>query len=208
MEKKKIIVLGGGGHAKVVAGTLLRLPEYEVIGFLDDAVERASLLETRKLGKMFPVPQNLETTLLALGIGHVGKTAFRNKLIKEYEEAGYTFETVVAPSAIINHGVTLGKGVFISDMVTLHPEVIIDDYAIISNSTCINHECRIGRNTHICPGVMISGNVVIGSDSLLGTGSSAIHGITIGNECIISAGHTVIKNLKDKEHVSLFKFKQ
>lgn len=207
MEKKKIIVLGGGGHAKVVAGALLRMPDYEIVGFLDDAAERVSLLGTKKLGGIFPVPTNLETNLLAIGIGHVGKTAFRNKLIKEYEEAGYTFETIVAPSAVITHGVTLGKGVFISDMVTLQPEVTIEDYAIISNSSCINHECRVGRNTHICPGVMISGNVTIGSDTLLGTGSSVIHGVTIGNDCIVPAGHTVIKNLQDKEHLSLFKFK-
>lgn len=206
MEKKKIIIVGGGGHAKVVAGALLRLPEYEIIGFLDDSDGRTSLLGTPKLGKIFPAPTNLETTLLALGVGHVGKTDIRNKIIDSFEQAGYQFETVVAPTATITHGVTLGKGVFLSDYVTLQPEVTIGDYAIISNSSCVNHECSIGRNTHICPGVMISGNVSIGSDSLIGTGSSLIHGISVGNNCIVPAGSTVIKNMQDGEHVSMFKF--
>lgn len=205
MGKKKIIIVGGGGHAKVIAGTLLRMPEYEIIGFLDDSTERVSLLGKPKLGKIFPIPQYLESNILVLGIGHVGKTSFRNRLIAEYEEANYVFETIVAPSSVITHGVTLGKGVFISDMVTLQPEVVIGDYAIISNSVCVNHECAIGRNTHICPGVMISGNVTVGNNVLLGTGSALIHGITVGNDCIVPAGCTVIKNLKDKESVSLFK---
>ncbi len=204
MDKKQIIVVGGGGHAKCVAAVLLRLPQYEVIGFLDDSKDQTSLLGMPKLGRINPVEKNLTTKYLALGVGHVGKTEVRNAIIGSYEKAGYSFETIIAPTVLSNFVAHIGKGVYIADGVILQPDVVINDYAIISNIACINHDCRVGRNTHICPGVMISGNVTIGEDSLLGTGSSVVHGVSIGSNCIVAAGQTVIKNLHDNENLSAF----
>ena len=207
MAKKKVIILGGGGFAKEIAGVLFRLPKYEFIGFLDDDKTRKSVLGKPNLGGIFPINKKLKTKYVALGIGHVGKTIVRNKIINEYEKAGYIFETIVSPASIVTKSVTLGKGSYVADGAVIQPDTHIADYAIINSNSFIGHDGNIGRNTHICPGVMVAGNVKIGNDSFLGIGSNIVHGITIGNECSVPAGQTVIKNLRDTEKIGLFKFK-
>jgi UDP-perosamine 4-acetyltransferase len=205
MEKKEVIILGGGGFAKEVAGVLFRLPNHEVLGFLDDNEARISLLGKPRLGALFPVKNDLPTKVVVLGIGHVGKTKVRDTIIAAYEEAGYTFETVIAPSAIIAPGANIGKGVYVGDGAVVQPDTTISDHAIINGNAFIGHDSRIGRNTHICPGGMIAGGVTIGDRCLVGIGGSVIQGITVADNCIVPAGKAVVKNLKEGEHIFLFK---
>lgn len=194
MGKKKIIILGGGGHAKVLVGTILRLPDYEIIGFLDDDEQKTELLGIQRVGSLFPAQKELETKLLVLGLGHIGNSTVRKKVIAAYENAGYTFETVIAPSAIISSGAYIGKGVFIADGVVVQPDVKIGDYAIINTQASIDHDCVIGDNVHVAPGTTLSGAVTVGDNTLLGTGSSVMQEIEITNDCIIGAGAVVTKN--------------
>lgn len=205
MIKKKVIMLGGGGFAKEMAGVILRLDNYELIGFLDDNDKISNLLGKPYLGKIFPVPENTETKSVVLGIGHVGRTVVREKIIDAYEKAGFHFETIIAPTAVIAPMATIGKGVCVADGAVIEPATKVGDYAIINSMVFLGHDSTVGRNTHLCPGAMIAGNVKIGSYCLFGIGSASIHGITVGDHCLIPAGLTVYKNLKDNEHVSIIK---
>lgn len=208
IEKKKIIVVGGGGHAKQVIGTLLRLHEYEVVGFLDDKITQKEIFGIPRIGTISPTPPSLETNILALGIGHIGKFNFRKMIITNYKNAGYVFEKVVSPSAIIvPYDVKIDEGAYIGDAAILQPGVKIGKYAIINNCVCINHESTVGENTHIAPGVVVSGNVEIGNNVMIGTNSSIMQGVTIGDECLISMNAAVIKNFKKGETYSIFNSK-
>lgn len=197
-EKKKIVVLGGSGHAKQIIDTLRRIGTYDIVGFLDDNTSRETLFGVPRIGPLFPAAKNLPTNLVALGIGHVGKVTTRKKLIREYKEAGYTFETIISPTAIItDHEVTIAEGVYVGDLTVISPGVTIEKYVIINNKSCINHESVIGENTHVAPGVMVSGNVKIGQDCMIGTGSSILQGVKIGNNCLIGMGTAVVKHCQD-----------
>lgn len=198
-------MLGGGGYAKEMAGVIFRLNDYELVGFLDDNDKIPELLGKPYLGKIFPVPENLETKSVVLGIGHVGRTVVREKIIDAYEKAGYNFETIIAPTAVIASMTNIGKGVCVADGAVIAPATKVGDYAIINSMVFLGHDSTVGRNTHLCPGTMIAGNVKIGNYCLFGIGSASINGITVGDNCIVSAGLTVYKNLKDNEHVSILK---
>lgn len=205
MRKIQIIVVGGGGHAKQIIGTIKRLPQYEIIGFLDDDETIKNIWGIPNVGRISPVPPSLETNTLALGLGHVGKFNFRKKIIDDYVKAGYLFEKIVSPSAIIvPFDVEINDGAYIGDGAVLEPGVKIGKYAIINNCVCINHESTIGENTHIAPGVMVSGVVQIGNNVMVGTNSSIMQGIKIDDECIISMNSSVIKNLTKGEILSIF----
>jgi UDP-perosamine 4-acetyltransferase len=197
-EKKNIIILGGGGHAKVVTGSALRHPGYNVSGFLDDNTQKEKLLDTPRLGNLLPPNQDLPPSLFAVGIGHVGQTKKRKEIIDAYEQAGHMMETVIAPSALVNQEVTLGKGVFVADGVIIQPGVTIGDYAIINTRSSIDHDCIIGKETHIAPGSVLSGNVTVGERVLIGTGAKVIQGMTIADDCIIGAGAVVVHNCEEQ----------
>lgn len=196
MKKKKIIVLGGGGHAKVVIGTLLKMPRYEVVGFLDDDEKKTNILGIPRIGSLFPVHEERVTKVVALGLGHVGNCSLRKKVAQTYEKRGYVFETIIAPSCIISKTVQIGKGVFISDGTVIQPDVIIGDYSIINTRSSLDHDCLIGENVHIAPGVTLSGMVNVGDNTLVGTGSSVIQEISVVKNCIIGAGAVVIRDCK------------
>ena len=135
---------------------------------------------------------------MAIGIGHLGNTKRREEVIREYEKKGHTIEKIIAPTAIINHEVTLGDGVAILDGVILQPSVIIGDYSIVNTKASIDHDCRIGKHVHIAPGVTLSGNVTVGDRVLVGVGASVIQGVTIEDDCIIGAGSAVTHNCDKK----------
>lgn len=194
MEKKQIIVLGGGGHAKVLMGVLSRLPQYEVLGFLDDNENINSFFQYKRIGKLFPVDTNLPTKLVVLGLGHLGRSAFRRKVIEAYVSAGYEFETLVAPTATVSPFSTLGKGVVIADGAIVQPGSSIGDYSILNTNAVVDHDCTIGKNVHMATGVNVSGEVKVGDNVLLGTGVSVIQQINIADNCIIGAGVTVLRN--------------
>jgi sugar O-acyltransferase (sialic acid O-acetyltransferase NeuD family) len=198
MSKKQIIVVGGGGHAKQVLCTLLRMPEYEVIGFLDDNTSKTELFGIPRIGPLFRVTDELPSRLLALGIGHVGRVDFQKRVVQEYTAAGYSFETIISPTAVVvPYGVSIGEGTYIADNAIIEPDARIGNYSIINNAACINHDSVIGNHVHVAPGSIVSGNVTVGHEVLLGTGSAVIQGMTIADGSIVGAGAAVVSNLTE-----------
>lgn len=189
---QKIIVVGGGGHAKVLLSVLLRLPQYEVIGFIDDNEAITDLLGFPRLGGITKVNTSLETKTLALGLGHVGNLSFYKRVIELYTSLGFSFATIIAPTAFVSPFATIGKGVAIADGVIIQPGAVLNDYVIINTNASVDHDTVIGSYTHVAPGCAISGAVHIGSECLLGTGSAVIQGITITDGCVIGAGASVV----------------
>ena len=196
MLKKSIVVIGGGGHAKVIIGAMSKLPFCEVAGFLDDNEERTTVLTASRIGKMNGDVSELTDVprLAILGIGHVGNSIFRESIIKKYTEGGFAFKTIIADSAIVNPGVTIADGVFVADGAIIQPGASIGKHTIVNTNSSVDHDCVIGEDVHIAPGVTLSGGVHVGDHSLLGTGCSVIQGVKIGERCVIGAGTVVIKD--------------
>ena len=198
ISKTNILVLGGGGQAKVLIDVLLQLPRYNVVGFLDDNEMVGELLGVKRVGKLTTVDQTLETKMLALGLGHVGHTEFLKKTVELYTKAGFSFATIVAPTAVVSKFATLGKGVVIASGAVVQPLAVIGNYSIINTNASVDHDCSVGSFTHVAPGVAISGDVTIGSDCLIGTGAAVIQGVRITDGCTIGAGTAVVENCLQK----------
>lgn len=201
MERKQIFIVGGGGHAKVVASVLKKNTNYDVVGFFDDNTEKTSLLGIPKAGPVSPVNKNTPKSYITLGIGHVGNTTQREKITSDYETTEHTIENVIASSAIINEDVTLGKGIVIFDGAIIQPGVTIGDYSIINTKASVDHDCIIGKHVHIAPGATLSGNVTVGDGVLVGVGASVIQGVTIAKGCIVGAGAVVISDCNREDGV-------
>ncbi len=197
MDRKKVLILGAGGHAHVIAGILLQSPTHEVVGFLDDNDSKNDMLGIKKLGKLTPVNHDLPTKNVVMGIGQVGNRTLYKKIITMYEEVGFTFETVIAPSAKVSPFATIGKGVIVADGAIIQPLANIGDYTIINTNSSVDHECTIGNYCHVAPGCTLSGNITIGNECFLGTGTSVIHGISITDNCILGAGSVVIASCNE-----------
>ena len=194
---KKIAIIGGGGHAKVVASIILKLSEYEIIGYAD----------TKDMGKLLGFPYlgtddsfiskyRNKIEFVALGVGQIETCEIRKCIVKKYEDANFKFPSVVSPTAIINRNVKIGKGTVIMDGVVINVDTKIGEYSIVNTNSTIEHDCKIGDFVHIAPGVTMSGNVTIGNNCMIGVGSIIIQGIKIIANTFVGAGSVVTKNIE------------
>ncbi|MCF6296436.1 MAG: acetyltransferase [Flavobacteriaceae bacterium] len=193
---KKIAIIGGGGHAKVVASIILKLNKYEIIGYIDTN-KKEDFLGLTYLGNdddFIKLYKN-KIEFVALGIGQIETSKIRKTIVAKYENSNFKFPTIISPTAIINKNVKIGNGTVVMDGVVVNVDSNIGDYSIINTNSTIEHDCKIGNYVHVAPGVTLSGEVKIEDNCLIGTGSNIIQGTTITSEVVLGAGSTVHKNI-------------
>ncbi len=194
-----VIILGAGGHAKVLIEALLKSGNL-IAGIVDPDPKLAGveILGVPVLGgddvvNEFP-PSEIQ---LVNGLGSVGLPFKRQQIFERFKGMGYKFATVVHPSAVVASDVELGEGAQVMAGAVIQPGCCIGINCIINTRASVDHDCIIGDHVHIAPGVTMSGIIKIGSDSHIGTGATLIQGISIGIGCLIAAGAVVIKDIAD-----------
>jgi len=197
MNERNVIVIGGGGHAKVVINTL-QLMDCVIVGILDPKIISGSYVSGVKvLGDDKCIKNySAEEIVLANGIGMIPGNNIRWEVQAHYNAEGYDFLSLLHPSAIVAEDVKLNAGVQIMAGVVIQPGVEIGKGTIINTKTSIDHDCVIGDKCHLAPGVTLSGNVEIGTKSFIGVGSTIMQDVTIGTNCVIGACSIVSKDIK------------
>lgn len=198
--KKKIIIIGAGGHAKVLLNAL-GSKKSEVIGFTDSETKNhgKSIVGVKVLGNDDVLKQYCpDDVVLVNGVGYVKRGCDeRKKVYERLKNSGYEFLTVVHETAVLSLGVELSEGVQVMAGVVLQPDVKVGPNVIINTGACLDHDCHIDAHTHIAPGVVLSGGVKVGSGTLIGTGSNVKQGVTIGSNTVIGVGSAVYKDVED-----------
>lgn len=191
----KTIIIGAGGHAKVIIDMLRANPHVSIVGCIGQ--ERgAAVLGIPVIGDDSSLPE-----LLKQGIRHafvaIGNNSTRRRLALYAENLGFELINAVSPQAYIAPSVVLGRGVAVMAGSIIQPDCRIGSYSIINTGATIDHDSVIGEACHIAPGSTLSGNVSVGDESFLGTGTVAIDGMHIGKGCMIGAGAVVIRAIPD-----------
>lgn len=199
-KHKPVIIIGGGGHAKVLADCLM-LYRKEIIGFTDpDPSSRDNLASyyIKHLGRdeeIFSFSQ--DEVLLVNGLGGVEKLTPRKVIYTAFQQKGYEFASVIHPSAIIANDVILEEGVQIMAGAVIQPSVVIGANSIINTNASIDHDSCIGKSAHIAPGTVLSGSVKVSDNTFIGAGSTVLQGILIGRNVMIGAASLVNSNIPD-----------
>lgn len=196
-----VLVIGGGGHAKVLISTLL-LMRREILGFVDPQPRMSSVLGVSQLGDDEVVFRHRpDQVSLVNGVGSVDSTVLRRSIFEKFRNAQYIFETVIHPSAVVACEVQLGQGVQIMAGVIMQPGSRIGENAIINTRASVDHDCYVGAHAHVAPGVTLSGHVHIGEGAHIGTGANIIQGITVGASSVVGAGAVVIRDVPAETRV-------
>ena len=192
-----VIVVGGGGHARVVTDCL-RLRNIEVLGVVDHALEPDKVVFDRivclggddVIGRYAP-----DDIRLANGIGSVGDTTRRRDLFERFRARGYRFVTTVHPSAVVAASTDLAEGAQVMAGSVIQAGSNIGMNTIINTGALVDHDCRIGDHAHVAPGAVLSGGVVLDAGVHVGTGARIIQGIRVGAEAVVGAGVTVLDDV-------------
>jgi len=196
VTNKKVIILGAGGHAKVVAEAL-RLSGAKILGFVTPDLDSGKeFYGSTILGDDAVIFDYLiEEVDLVNGVGALPGQTLRWELASKMREKGYHFKTVVHPKAVVASSVVLEEGVQVMAGVVIQPGTSIGRDSIINSGVIIDHDCVISENCHLAPGVVCSGAISIGGNTHIGTGASIIQGINVGGKSVIAAGTIIYKNV-------------
>ncbi len=198
--KKDIVLIGGGGHCKVIIDAIKRSGEFNIRGVVDPNIPAGeSVLGVKVIGG-----DNILAAIFAEGIrnafvciGSVGDCALRKKLSAYAIGIGFKLPVIIHPAAVIAGDVELGEGTFVAAGAVMNPDVKIGRSVIINTSSSVDHDCIIGDFVHIAPGVVLSGGVKIGKETHVGTGARVTQCLTVGKRCTIGAGQTVRHDMAD-----------
>ena len=198
MTNPPAILLGAGGHAKVVLD-LLRDVGFEILGVCDPQLASEHTdqwLGLPVLGDDSAVDRYApDAVLLANGLGSLPGNSLRRRVNDKFTQKGYCFATLVHSSAIVGSDVKLGSGTQIMAGVIIQAATLIGDDTILNTGARVDHDGEIGDHVHIAPGAVLSGNVSVGNSCHIGPGATVIQGVEIGAGAIIGAGTVVLSNV-------------
>ncbi|MBS6677510.1 MAG: acetyltransferase [Clostridiales bacterium] len=190
--KKKVIIIGAGGHGKVVADSI-NLSGDSVIGFLDD--------DPKIEGNFMGIPvlgtvdcfKDYEEYYFIIAIGNA---LIREKIANKMSSVKWY--TAIHPSAVISSlGVTIGKGTVIMANAVVNAGASIGNHCIINSGAIVEHDNRIEDFAHVSVGVNLAGTVYIGKRTWVGIGASVSNNLSVCKDCMIGAGAIVVKNIKE-----------
>jgi len=196
MNPEAVVIIGSGGHAKVVIELIHAEGKYQTKGCTGLGESGFVLGDVPILGTDSVLPAMLahgtKKAFVAIGDNHQ-----RLRLLAQVLEMGFELINAVSPNAVVSSSATLGRGIAIMAGAIINASAEIGDGAIINTNAGVDHDCRIGRGAHIGPGSALAGNVEIGCESFLGAGTCVVPGVRIGSRAVIGAGSVVVRDIPD-----------
>ena len=177
----KLIIIGAGGHGKVVADAANR----DCV-FLDDNQELNDAVGS--IDQLSEIQNDGDEVVVAIG---------DNKKRLEVLSGISRIATIIHPSAVISTSASMGEGTVVFANVVVNVTVVIGKGCILNTASSVDHDCVLGDGVHISPGAHLGGEVVVGDCSWVGIGASVKHGVTIGKNVIVGAGAAVVSDIPD-----------
>lgn len=206
-SNRELILIGGGGHACVVA-EIARLVSWRVAGLLDDNPSPPASDEPGAVPRLGGLSLETAFDLLAgrSWILAIGDLAQRRKILdaltdRQEGELLSWAASVIHPAAWASPNATIGRGVLIGAGAVVNPRAYVADHVIVNTGAVVEHDVQIGTNAHIAPQAMLGGGARIGSDALVGGGAVVLPGITIGPRAIVGAGAVVTRPVGEGQTV-------
>lgn len=190
----KLLIIGAGGHGKVVADIAMKMNQWDQIAFLDDDKSIKTSLGLEVIGLTDDVLKYIDEYEICVGIGN---NAVRQRFYETLETYGASFPLIIHPSAVIGEQVKIGNGTVLMAGTVVNCCTAIGKGCIINTGATIDHDNHIEDYVHISPGVHLAGAVKVGQGSWLGIGSTVSNHVSITSDCTIGAGAVVIKNIDE-----------
>lgn len=196
-----LVLIGGGGHAKVVL-SLARALGRDVVGVCDPVLAREGTACWRDVpvlgedGALDRLPP--DRVALMLGIGQLATDTLRERLYAFWRARGYGFPALVHPAAWVAPGVELGEGAQVMAGAIIQPGCKIGENSLVNTRASVDHDCRIDRDVHVAPGATLCGSVTVEAGVFIGAGATVIQGVRIGGRAVVGAGVTLVRDLRSK----------
>lgn len=195
-----LLILGAGGHGKVVAEAALMSKKWKNVSFLDDNEGLCNVIGIPVLGRLndfILFKEEYKYAFVALG-----NNRLRMEWMERLSKIGFIIPTIIHPFSYVSEKSSIGNGTIIMAGAVVNVGTIIGRGCIINTSSSVDHDCIIEDGVHISPGAHIGGSVSIGEYTWICIGSCVANNIKIGKNVIVAAGAVVIRNVPDNVMVA------
>lgn len=194
---KKCVILGCGGHGRVVLDILMNAREVEIVGFVDSNPQVAGrrIDGVPVLGHPDDLNRFRDEFEVNCAIVAIGNNGVRRGFADRIERLGLELINAIHPSANLALNVSLGRNIVIAAGALVCAHCQIGDSVILNTGSLVDHESLIGTATHICPGARIAGRVTVESGAFVGIGATIIQSVRVGYESVVGAGAVVIDDV-------------
>lgn len=202
--KKPVLVIGAGGHAKVVIDIINQHKDYKVeavIGRENEPIDTLLGYPVLKGDKYITIFREKGVTAAVSGIGGFVDNRRRTEIYQNLKDLGYELINLIHPSAVLSSSVRMGEGIVAYPGVIINTDVRIGNNVIFSSGAIISQETVIGDNVLISTGANVGGGCIIGSNAVIGLGASILARVRIGANALVAAGAVVIKDVPDNARV-------
>ena len=193
------VILGGGGHARVIVDCIeisgLALP-YAILDS-NPAMHGKEIFGVLIRGgdECIEALKKEGVTHFISGVGGARDNVPRQKVFEMGVAAGLVPLTLVHPSAILSRHAKIGKGTVVFAGSIVNPAATIGANCVINTGAIIEHDCVIGNHVHVATGAKLSGTVRVGEGAHIGAGAVIRNNIVIGEKAVVGAGSVVVKDV-------------
>lgn len=200
---KPLIMIGAGGHARVLLDILARQNQLPAAIFCaEQALLPTAFSAIRQYHNdaqisEFP-PQQV---LLINAVGRLPGEHRRMKIFEKFKAQGYQFASVISERALVSAHCAVGEGVQILDGCIVNAGVQIAQNCIVNTAAVIEHDCKLDAHVMVAPRAVLCGNVHCKEQAFIGAGATVIQNIAIGKAALVAAGATLVCDLLDQQKV-------
>lgn len=199
---KPLVLLGAGGHAKVLI-SLARAAGFDLFGVCDPTLSCEGQKQWRGLRVMGgdDVLDTLDPESVGMvnGIGQLVAGNGRRRIFENLKSKGFHFPILVHPTAWVDDTSILREGVQIMAGAIIQADVIIGENSIVNTKAGIDHDCRLGAHVHVAPGATLCGGVHVRDHAFVGSGATVIQGVAIGEGAVVGAGAVLVRDLAARQ---------
>lgn len=193
-----LILLGAGGHAKVVLSVAL-LARFEVVGVCDPLLEQQGITKWRGIPVLGGDDRLSQLDCrhygLLNGVGQLPDRNLRQMVYLKAKKLGFYFPVILHPQAWVDGSAQLAEGAQVMAGAMIQPDCLVGENTIINTRSSIDHDCHIGNHVHVAPGATLCGTVTVQDGAFIGAGATIIQGLTIPSGSLVRAGSVLIRDL-------------
>lgn len=204
-EKYSLIILGAGGHAKILIEALRAQGNRDSLAALDSNQE---IWGRKLLGVPVLGGDDLLSNLVmdglqrfVVGLGGVRNNQPRKELYQKARSLGLGPVTVIHPSAVISPSAELGPGCQVLPGAVINAEATLGTNVIVNTRAVVEHDCRLGSHVHVASGAVICSGCTLGEGVHVGASAVVRQLISIGKWSTVGAGAAVVKTIKANSKV-------
>lgn len=197
MNKKSVLIIGAGGHAKSCIDVIEQIGNYRISGIVGLPSEIGKKVLNYKIidsdQNLADHVQDYKNALIA--VGQISTASLRIQLFEKVIEAGFNLPTFISPSATVSPHSKIGRGTIVMPGAVLNAGSVIGENCIINSQAIIEHDVEISNHCHVSTGAILNGNVSLGTGSFIGSGATIKEGVKIGPNSLVGMGQAVRKDL-------------